>query len=436
MIDDMLERETGDAPLNESNPIEATRCSGCGSTKCPECDGRKDAVRAVMAELHQFAQWIRSGAVPHEDARDDMARALENRIRDLEKGWNLPLSTELGIVACMRINVKLQAKLDHWKKESGYETPEEMVEAVTVRFKKELPKGLGRSLWLLEQLDRKKAEDALTQARTDVINLLANIDEMLKEDSDLLEEDDRAVVEDVRKRWVSDSRTTNPDETTSQHIVTPLRTTTCVSCRGTPHAWTPDGYGWCERHSGGHNPPAEMPLTPESVNQLWAESPSSKLVHKLRDRVHELTISLDSARAGYRETQNRIDVLKKEATDAHKVFLTSTAIQVSENARLLVERDSARTDAAQRLQQCLNQTDIDNRAIKEWERTLGGAVYFLRVLLTDEATTLQRENASSLIKGFDSRRKAGTTLVKYPTEKTGCLCGGVGCNSCEPQGRG
>jgi hypothetical protein len=435
MIDDMLERETDDAPLNESNPIEAAHCSGCGSTKCPECDGRKDAVRAVMAELHQFAQWIRSGAVSHEDARDDMARALENRIRDLEKGWNLPLSTELGIVACMRLNAKLQAKLDHWKKESGYETPEAMVEAVTVRFKNELPKGLGRSLWLLEQLDRRKAEDALTQSRTDIINLLANIDEMLKEDSDLLEDDDRAVVEDIRKRCVSDSGTTDLDETPHPGG-TPLRTTTCVSCGGTPHAWTPDGRGWCERHSSGHNPPAEMPLTSESVAQLWAESPSSKLVRKLRDRVHELTVSLDSARADYRETLNRVDVLEKEAVDTHKVFLTSTAIQVSENTRLLRERDTARFDAAQRLQQCLNQTDIDNRAIKEWECALDTAVNFLRSFSVNEATELQYETAELFIKEFDSRRKAGTTLVKYPTEKTGCLCGGVGCNSCEPQGRG
>ena len=476
MIDDMLERETDDAPLNESNPIEAARCSGCGSTKCPECDGRKDAVRAVMVELHQFAQWIRSGAVSHEDARDDMARALENRIRGLEKGWNLPLSTELGIVACMRLNAKLQAKLDHWKKESGYETPEEMVEAVTVRFKNELPKGLGRSLWLLEQLDRKKAEDALTQARTDIVNLLANIDEMLKTETDLLEDDDRAVVEDVRKRWISDFGDARPAGSTGYpdyEATDPVpsysgaaydRTLKCVACGGVAHAWTPDGRGWCERHSGGHNPPAEMPLTPEFVSQLWAESPSSKLVRQLRDRVHELTISLDSVRANYRESQERVDVLEKETVEAHKVFLTSTAIQVSENARIqqelaearkaneewaeqdkksarqliaaLAERDAARFAAAQRLQQCLNQTDIDNRAIKEWERTLGEAVDFLRALLADKATTLQRENAGSLIKGFDSRRKAGTTLVKYPTDKTGCLCGGVGCNSCEPQGRG
>jgi len=90
----------------------------------------------------------------------------------------------------MRLNAKLQAKLDHWKKESGYGNTRGNIEAVTVRFKNELPKGLGRSLWLLEQLDRKKAEDALTRRPvTDVINLLArNIDEMLKEDSDLLGE--------------------------------------------------------------------------------------------------------------------------------------------------------------------------------------------------------------------------------------------------------
>jgi hypothetical protein len=447
VIDDMLERETDDAPLNESDPIKAARCSGCGSTKCPECDGRKDAVRAVMAELHQFAQWIRSGAVNHDDARDDMARALENRIRDLEKGWNLPLSTELGIVACMRLNAKLQAKLDHWKKESGYETPEEMVEAVTVRFKKELPKGLGRSLWLLEQLDRKKAEDALTQARIDIINLLANIDEMHRADG--LEDDDRAIVENVRKRWISDFgdtrpagstgypdyEATDPDETPHPGVP-PLRTTTCVSCGGTPHAWTPDGRGWCERHSGGHNPPAEMPLTPESVTQLWAESPSSKLVRKLRDRVHELTVSLDSVHADYREAQKRVDVLEKEAVETHKVFLTSTAIQVSENTRLLKERDAARVDAAARLKQNLNQVDIDNRAIKEWERALGTAVNFLRSFSVNEATELQYETAKLFIKDFDSRRTSGTTVVKYPMKETGCLCGGVGCNSCEPQGRG
>ena len=434
MIDDMLERETDDAPLNESNPIEATRCSGCGSTKCPECDGRKDAVRAVMAELHQFAQWIRSGAISHEDARDNMARALENRIRDLEKGWNLPLSTELGIVACMRLNAKLQAKLDHWKKESGYETPEEMIEAVTVRFKNELPKGLGRSLWLLEQLDRKKAEDALTQARIDIINLLANIDEMHRADG--LEDDDRAVVENVRKRWVSDSIATDPAETPPRVARNPSRTTRCEACGGAPHAWTPDGYGWCERHSGGHFPPAEMPLTPEFVTQLRTEMPQTRLICKLREQLQELSTSLNSVRADYRKAQKQVDILKQEAVESHKVFLASTAIQVSENTRLLKERDAARVDVDARLKQNLNQVDIDNRAIKEWERALDTAVNFLRSFIIEEATDFQRETACLFIKDFDSRRKAGTTLVKYPKKETGYLCGGVGCNSCEPQGRG
>ena len=37
----------------------------------------------TIRELEAFAQWIRSGQVEHEDARDTMARALENRVRYL-----------------------------------------------------------------------------------------------------------------------------------------------------------------------------------------------------------------------------------------------------------------------------------------------------------------------------------------------------------------
>ena len=99
--------------------------------------------------------------------------------------------------------IKASAALDHWRQVSGFSTPEEIVAAVDARFKSELPKGLAARLWGLEQIDRKKAEDNLAQARTDILNLLANIDVMLEADADgmALEDDDRAVVEDIRQRW-------------------------------------------------------------------------------------------------------------------------------------------------------------------------------------------------------------------------------------------
>jgi hypothetical protein len=75
-------------------------------------------------------------------------------------------------------------------------------------------------------------------------------------------------------------------------------------------------------------------------------------------------------------------------------------------AQLRKERDEACTDAAARLKQMLNQSDIDRRAIGEWERVLGEAVEFLRALLANEATVLQCENAGLLIKKFNSRRGA------------------------------
>ena len=61
----------------------------------------------------------------------------------------------------------VMAELDHWKRVSGFENPEEMVDSVNGRFKAELPKGLAKELWKLEERDRKKAEtdlSALTKA--------------------------------------------------------------------------------------------------------------------------------------------------------------------------------------------------------------------------------------------------------------------------------
>ena len=45
---------------------------------------KESNLAAIIDELTAFAKWIRSGAVNHDDARDDMARALENRVRYLQ----------------------------------------------------------------------------------------------------------------------------------------------------------------------------------------------------------------------------------------------------------------------------------------------------------------------------------------------------------------
>ena len=49
----------------------------------------------------------------------------------------------------------------------------------------------------------------LRQAHTDIMNLLANLDVMLEADSDgmSLEDDDRAIVEDIRRRWTAAMKT-------------------------------------------------------------------------------------------------------------------------------------------------------------------------------------------------------------------------------------
>ena len=49
----------------------------------------------------------------------------------------------------------------------------------------------------------------LRQAHTDIMNLLANLDVLLEADSDgmSLEDDDRAIVEDIRRRWMEAMKT-------------------------------------------------------------------------------------------------------------------------------------------------------------------------------------------------------------------------------------
>jgi len=45
---------------------------------------------------------------------------------------------------------RLTKAVDHWKTSTGFDTPEELNAAINARFEKELPKGLAKSLWLLE----------------------------------------------------------------------------------------------------------------------------------------------------------------------------------------------------------------------------------------------------------------------------------------------
>ena len=55
----------------------------------------------------------------------------------------------------------------------------------------------------------KSGRETLRQAHTDIMNLLANLDVMLEADSDgmSLEDDDRAIVEDIRRRWMEAMKT-------------------------------------------------------------------------------------------------------------------------------------------------------------------------------------------------------------------------------------
>jgi len=44
----------------------------------------------------------------------------------------------------------LTKEIKHWKDVTGFDTPEEVIEAINARFEKELPPGLAKSLWRLE----------------------------------------------------------------------------------------------------------------------------------------------------------------------------------------------------------------------------------------------------------------------------------------------
>ena len=92
---------------------------------------------------------------------------------------------------------------------------------------------------------------------------------------------------------------------------------------------------------------------------------------------------------------------------------------MAERDQMRNERDSARGDAAIRLKQMLTQSDLDQRAIKEWEQALIKATNLLRPFasvkfvpgaddpIINGAVQADYDAARVFLDGFDSRRKAG-----------------------------
>jgi hypothetical protein len=69
----------------------------------------------------------------------------------------------------------------------------------------------------------------------------------------------------------------NDDVPFSAAEIEVLQRPRCVSCGQPAHAWTPDGRGWCPRHSGGHEPPAET--LQAAVERKTAEIEAAGLCH-------------------------------------------------------------------------------------------------------------------------------------------------------------
>ena len=88
-------------------------------------------------------------------------------------------------------------------------TPEQLAEMPT-------PQPVGKIMLAAKDLSPEALDSGaptrattLRQAHTDIMNLLANLDVMLEADSDgmSLEDDDRAIVEDIRRRWTAAMKT-------------------------------------------------------------------------------------------------------------------------------------------------------------------------------------------------------------------------------------
>ena len=75
----------------------------------------------------------------------------------------------------------LCAELGHWKNEIGFDTPEEATEAINRRFEAELPKGLAKSLWLLEREECARLSAEKSAATETVVKLSAECDRLRDE---------------------------------------------------------------------------------------------------------------------------------------------------------------------------------------------------------------------------------------------------------------
>jgi hypothetical protein len=82
----------------EGTPGAACRCGGTGrlydeetgkSRPCPLCEcppGDTTRNSATIAELERLGKWVRAMEYERDDAPDEIARAIENRVRELRKG--------------------------------------------------------------------------------------------------------------------------------------------------------------------------------------------------------------------------------------------------------------------------------------------------------------------------------------------------------------
>ena len=137
------------------------------------------------------------------------------------------------------------------------------------------------------------------------------------------------------------------------------------------------------------------------------------LICELRERANEYLTTLRAvAVEGLGLTDPWAETATDEAPDEWTGLLSEKVSQLRR------ERDEARTDAAARLKQMLNQADLDRHAIKEWEQALIKATDLLRPFasvkfvpeaddpIINGAKQSDFDAARVFLDGFDSRRKA------------------------------
>jgi hypothetical protein len=251
------------------------------------------------------------------------------------------------------------------------------------------------------------------EARTDIINLLAQYDAVIEgresEGEYEPDADDAAIVDDIRQRWGMKGDPGDPPITADEKL---------DQCA--PYVCDHDYCDLEECRCKCHQDTAVAavrelaPFTDQPLSKIATIRRQHILICELRERVNEYLTTLRAVSVeGLGLTDPWAETATDEAPDEWTGLLSEKV------AELRRERDEARTDAAARLKQMLNQSDLDKRAIKEWEQALTKATDLLRPFVRMEFNSMSGEDtiingakqsdfdaAKVFLDGFDSRRKA------------------------------